>query len=191
MENGVLETPPIVPTDGGDDALLNDDEPFLLADDAYLVPGGYPVQEQFEKDVGDAEAFSQGIFGSDADKKKCMPAFVNERVPTWNRVTLDGRNFLHHLAYYECSTTPPVSLRWLMARVMGRLPNLMGSMDMSKRTPLNVALAKGNEMFIHAACKNQTPKTHLLFKSALVSECMSQENGRDGTCLYAALTCSL
>lgn len=177
--------------DDDEDALLNDDELFLPADDASSGPDGDPVEEQFEQDIRDAEAFSQRGSGSDADKKRRMPAFVNERVPNWNRRTYEGRNFLHHLAYYECTARPPVSLRWLMARAISKLPNLMGAMDKTNRTPLTIALAKGNEMFIYAACKNQTPKTHSQFTSALMSECVSRANDREITCLHTALTCTL
>lgn len=191
MENGIPGKPAVVLMDDDDDALLNDDELFLPADDASPGPDGDPVLEQFDQDIRDAEAFSQRSFGSDGDKKRRMPAFVNERVSNWNRRTWEGRNFLHHLAYYECNTRPPVSLRWLMARAISKLPNLMGAMDMSKRTPLTIALAKGNEMFVYAACKNQTPKTHIQFISALMSECLNHENDREITCLHTALTCSL
>lgn len=185
------EKPPIVSMDDDDDALLNDDELFLPADDAPSDPDGDPVEERFEQDIRDAEAFSQRGSGSDADKKRRMPAFVNERVSNWDKRTYDGRNFLHHLAYYECTTRPLVSLRWLMARAISKLPDLMGAMDKSNRTPLTIALARGNEMFVYAACKNQTPKTHAQFTSALMSECVSRANDREITCLHTALTCSL
>ena len=109
MENGIPGKPAVVLMDDDDDALLNDDELFLPADDASPGPDGDPVLEQFDQDIRDAEAFSQRSFGSDGDKKRRMPAFVNERVSNWNRRTWEGRNFLHHLAYYECNTRPPVS----------------------------------------------------------------------------------
>jgi hypothetical protein len=98
-------------------------------------------------------------------------AFVIERKAKWAETTWEGRNFLHYLAYYDYLHKPFTSLQWLMMRAIHWLPRLMGAMDKSKRTPLTVALSVGNEMFTHAACKNQRPETLQVIGFALMSEC--------------------
>ena len=173
---------------------FSDNEEFIPPTDASPDLDRDSVQELFNQEISDAEALSRRKFDSDRDKKsmKSMQiAFVNDRVSKWDRVTtMEDRNFLHHLAYYKYNPRSPITLQWLMMRAIFNLPHLMGDVDDSKRTPLTVALATGNEVFVHAACKNQPLKIHPELKKALSRECENYGNDRDITCLHTALTCT-
>lgn len=174
-----------------DNGVLDDEDEFRPS--AAMVPGRNDedlVRKQFEKDIEDARDFYQSkAFKSEAERKQLMLEFVDARRSGWDETTWDGRNFLHHLAYYDFSRQSFVSLQWLMARAIYRLPSLMGVMDKTKRTPLTVALSLGNESFTRSACKNQTQKTLEHIKTALHSECQEHDNDRDVTCLHSALLC--
>lgn len=77
-----------------------------------------------------------------------------------------------------------------MARAISKLPELMGELDITKRTPLTAALsdAQRNDMFVYAACKNTTPNTRKLIGEALKSECGDQNSdGPSMTCLHWAV----
>ena len=147
------------------------------------------VKTQFDQDIADAKLLSQRKFADDTERNKNRMKFVVSRETDWQKTTWEGRNFLHYLAYYDYNRKPFISLQWLMARAIFRLPHLMGAMDKSKRTPLTVALSLGNEMFCHAACKNQKAETLQKFGPALLSECEDHDNDREITCLHTALIC--
>lgn len=78
-----------------------------------------------------------------------------------------------------------------MARAISKLPELMGELDITKRTPLSVALSdtQRNDMFVFVACKNTTPSTRKLIGEALKSECGEQNSAGGGsmTCLHWAV----
>ncbi|GKT54279.1 intracellular serine protease [Colletotrichum tofieldiae] len=187
---GDIRRAPTGAMDDEDDFVLDDEEDFHPS--AAMFSGRNDedhVRRLFEKDVEDARTFFQSKpFKTEAERKELMD-FVDARQSEWHRTTWEGRNFLHHLAYYDSSRQPFVPLRWLMARAICRLPTLMSVMDKSKRTPLTVSLSLGNEMFTRSACRNQLPKTLRHITTALRSECQDHDNDRDVTCLHSALTC--
>ncbi|KAK8925053.1 Major intracellular serine protease [Metarhizium anisopliae] len=174
--------------DDDDLTLDNDDEFRPLSEGAT---GEDQVRIQFENDVEEARRLSQTAFQDKDEERERRDRFVLGRTPQWSRTTHDGRNFLHHLALYDYNRKPFVSLQWLMARAMNKLPHLMGAMDKSRRTPLTTALAAGNDWFSHAACKNQKDETRQQFGAALASECEDLDNDRGSTCLHTALVCPM
>ncbi|EFQ25176.1 hypothetical protein CGRA01v4_06484 [Colletotrichum graminicola] len=143
------------------------------------------IKSQFEGDIDDARTLFPKKPESVEQKKQAM-TFVVERTAEWGKMTWEGQTFLHHLAYYDYNNRKPfVNLSWLMTRAIHKLPHLVGFMDNTKRTPLTVALSKGNAMFTHAACINLPPETTPLLTEALRSECV--KNRKAATCLHTAL----
>lgn len=64
----------------------------------------------------------------------------------------------------------------------------MGAKDNSKRTPLTIAIAGRNDMFVRAVCKGITSGVQARISTALTSECMdNRDNENVTTCLYAAI----
>lgn len=61
--------------------------------------------------------------------------FGQERKSMWHCKTLDGRNFLHYLAYQPWSRSSSYPL-WLITLAILQRPELMGALDNKRRTPL-------------------------------------------------------
>jgi ankyrin repeat protein len=178
---------PNEPLDDGDDFGLDNEEEFLPP--ITTVPG-FDVDHikiRFDQDIDDARRLSQQSFDKTEINKERMK-FILERHSGWDRTTWEGSNFLHYLAY-DYNPKPSVSLQWLMARAILKLPHLMGTMDKSKRTPLTIALSVGNERFSYAVCKNLKPEMLEKIKPTLMSECEYHDNDREVTCLHTALIC--
>ncbi|RFU81524.1 intracellular serine protease [Trichoderma arundinaceum] len=173
--------------DDGDDSGLDNEEEFLPP---ATTTSGFDVdhvKRQFDQDIEDARRLSQQSF-TETERNKQRMHFILERQQGWDKTTWEGHNFLHYLAY-DHNPKPSVSLQWLMARAIVKLPYLMGAMDKSKRTPLTAALSVGNERFSYAVCKNLGSKTLERIKPALMSECEYHDNDREVTCLHTALIC--
>lgn len=60
--------------------------------------------------------------------------FVDDRSAKWSLKTVDGRNFLHYLAYKDLRRDS--APKWLMQLAILSRPELMRDMDSKKRTPL-------------------------------------------------------
>lgn len=178
--------PPTTETDEEESELeLENDDDFP---ETAATPGltEDEVKKAFERDLQDARDFSQQAYISGAEKKKAQMEFVKNRQEGWKRQTeKEKRNFLHVLAYYDYTRKP--ALQWLMARAILKLPELMGVLDSTKRTPLTVAISVGNEMFVHAACKNVKDDTRKLIGEYLEAECIEHDNDREITCLHTAI----
>lgn len=184
---------PVPAKDDDDDYALDDEDVFDVSATTLSGPSEDHIRIQFENDIEAAKALCQSqkfkAAGVD-DQKEQILEFVVARKSQWLDVTTrDGRNFLHHLAYYDYRRHTFAGLQWLMARAILILPNLMGAMDNKKRTPLTAGLVEGNEMFTYSACRNQNKKRQQFFTTALLSECKDHDNDREPTCLHAALTC--
>lgn len=148
------------------------------------------VKETFDTDIDDAIELAKSVSTdglSSTQRKQRFDQFVEKRKGNWNGVTFDDHNFLHDLAYVHRKST--TKLQWLMSRVMLKLPHLMGRLDNTRRTPLTIALAAGNEAFSHAACFNLRPTTQQRFKEPLKIECANTAAESDTTCLHTALVC--
>lgn len=173
-------------TDDESDLDLGDDNDFP---ETAEISGGTEdeVKKAFDRDLRDARDFARQTFANDKEKKKAQMEFVKIRQEGWKRQTeKERRNFLHVLAYYDHTQRP--TLQWLMVRAILKLPELMRVLDSSKRTPLTVALSVGNEMFVHATCKNVTDETRKRIGEYLKAECVEHDNDREITCLHVAIS---
>lgn len=173
---------------------FDDTDRDTVVEDEFVSSGTSTPEEDevkysFERDVEDAKILEKRYeLSSSVERNNARRNFVNSRFGGWKKRTKNEYcNFLHHLAYSKPSGKP--SLQWLMARAISKLPELMGEMDFTKRTPLTVALSNSqqNDMFVYAACKNTTAKTKKLIGEALKSECDEKNNERGSTCLHWAV----
>jgi hypothetical protein len=145
------------------------------------------VKKAFERDLQEARDLSLQTFSSTDEKNKALMDFVKNRQEGWKGQTeKERRNFLHVLASHNNYMQKP-RLQWLMARAILRLPELMGVLDSTKRTPLTVAISLGNEMFVHAACRNVKLDTRKLIGQYLEAECVEHDDDRGITCLHTAI----
>ncbi|KAM0490403.1 hypothetical protein ACHAP8_011620 [Fusarium lateritium] len=152
-----------------------------------------PIKAVFDRDIDDARQLTIQQRKSnlnDAGKKKEKLDFINKKKHEWKKNTQDGRNFLHHLAYYnykqDVQQKPSIILQWLMVGAISRLSGLVGSLDNEKRSPLSAALSRGNEMFVHSMCKTLPAETREKFHNPLLKECNGDS---ESTCLHAATSC--
>jgi hypothetical protein len=63
-------------------------------------------------------------------------------------VTLDGQTLLHLLARERPSQAGAPNLRWFIARILARCPDLFWVLDRDGRTPLATAISENNTIFI-------------------------------------------
>ncbi|KAL6823277.1 intracellular serine protease [Trichoderma camerunense] len=171
----------------GDIYDLDNEDEFLPPTATISGFGVDHVRQQFDQDIDEARKFSiQSL--DEAERNRQRAQFVLARATEWDKTTWEGQNFLHYLAY-DHNPKPSISLQWLMARAIVKLPHLMGRMDKANRTPLTTALYVGNERFSHAVCNNVGSKTRERIKPELLNECKPHDNDREITCLHTALTC--
>lgn len=77
--------------------------------------------------------------------------------------------------------------QWVVARAVNLLPELMGVLDKSKRTPLTVAICEGNRKFLVAICSNLRDEPSKILTRVLRNECDQDDIENGQTCLQAAI----
>lgn len=177
--NGFSSKDPELDVAGDED---EDEDELLHGDNVATAEVEDDVRVQFQRDVNEAWRLEQ----SKPKDKAARAEFIESRRHRWNKRTRDEEgNFLHFLAYQR---SYQMCQQWVVARAVNLLPDLMGVLDKSKRTPLTVAICEGNRKFLVAICSNLGDEPWKILTRVLKNECNQEDIENGQTCLQAAIS---